>query len=117
MRYDPKDDVLISDLPAYIRKTREEFDTVSGLFVSYKCEFEPGTVTGDAVFLDEGLGIYKRGLAGDATLGKFTGIADVDRKCVTHMGVVRLKDFEAFAGTNVFLSSVSPGKLTTASTS
>ena len=111
MIIDPKDDVLISELPRYIREARQEFNNVTQQMVSYNCTFESGTLTGDAVYLDEQSNVYRRSLVGSAVREKFTGIADVERARVTHLGLVKVPNMNYPAGTGVFVSDLYQGHM------
>ena len=112
MIIDPKDDVLISELPRYIRKALQEFGNVTQQFVSYNCSFESGTLTGDAVYFDAQSNVYRRSLVGSAVREKFTGIADVERARVTHLGAVEIAGMDYPAGVGVFVSDLYQGHLT-----
>lgn len=112
MIIDPKDDVLISELPRYIREALREFDNVMRQLMSYNCTFESGTLTGDAVYLDEQSNVYRRSLVGNSVRERFTGIADVERARVTHLGLVEIPNMDYPAGTGVFVSELYQGHMT-----
>lgn len=112
MIIDPKDDVLISELPRYIREALREFDNAMRQMMSYNCTFESGTLTGDAVYLDEQSNVYRRSLVGTSARERFTGIADVERARVTHLGLVEIPNMDYPAGTGVFVSELYQGRMT-----
>ena len=109
---EPKDDELIPNLPRYIREARREFFNTVQKFQSQNCAFEPGTMTGDAVYLDQQSNVYRRSLVGTAAREKFTGIADVERKLVTHLGIVEVPGLDFEPGQQIFVSSMYEGHLT-----
>ena len=110
----PKDDVILSRLPAFIRDTRARMLSTDILNVA----FESNVETGDAVYLDPEAHIWKRSLANPdpefAERYRFHGIAHAEDQ----MRTVRVFGFIAYAFWNfpedavMYVSPTDVGKLT-----
>lgn len=107
----PADSVRLSDLPSYIRETREALDLRS-IDVITGIPYESNLEDGDAVYLDSVAQVFRRSLAMDASRGKFHGIFDSTEQCVRIMGKYSYDGWQFQIGQTVYVSASELGDLT-----
>lgn len=111
----PLDNVLLSELPKYIRETRSAINAQSENYIT-SIPLEFGVEDFDVVFLDADSNMFRRSKAGDETRNRVHGLYMADIGAVQIAGFIQNDAWAFVPGATVYVSANEYGDLTNLNT-